>query len=164
MENLSIRKMLSWAAVLLWMALIFSLSHQPASESGEMSSGITEMVMETVEQILPVAETDFDQFEHIVRKNAHFFIYLILGILVIHASRGSGSHSFKRIGLAVGICILYALSDEFHQLFIDGRSGEFRDVLIDSSGASLGIILYWFAGKMLRRNKQNVLHHEQVQG
>lgn len=164
MKNLSIRKMLSWAAVLLWMALIFSLSHQPASESGEMSSGITEMVMETVEQILPVAETDFDQLEHIIRKNAHFFIYLILGILVIHASGGSGSHSFKRIGLAVGICILYAMSDEFHQLFISGRSGEFRDVLIDSSGASLGIILYWFAGKMLRRNKQKVFHRRQVQG
>ncbi|MBX0313357.1 VanZ family protein [Planococcus glaciei] len=157
-------KKLSLIVVVLWMALIFSLSHQPASKSSEMSSGITKFVIEAAEQILPVAETDFDQFEHIVRKNAHFFIYLILGILVIHASGGSGSHSFKRIGLAVSICVLYAMSDEFHQLFILGRSGEVRDVLIDSSGASLGIILYWFASKMLRRNKQNVLHHEQVRG
>ncbi|MBZ5200625.1 VanZ family protein [Planomicrobium chinense] len=155
---------MSWTAVLLWMGLIFSLSHQPASESGEMSSGITEIVMETVEQVLPVAEADFDQFEHIVRKNAHFFIYLILGVLVIHALRESGVQSFRRICLAVGICVLYAMSDEFHQLFIAGRSGEVRDVMIDSSGAFVGIIFYWLTGKMLRRNKQKVFHRQQVQG
>ncbi|KOF09946.1 hypothetical protein AC739_12575 [Planococcus glaciei] len=149
-------------AVILWMALIFSLSHQPASESSEMSSGITKFVIEAAQQVMPVTEADFDVLEHIVRKNAHFFIYLVLGVLVVRAFTKSGVHISKAIGSAIATCLLYAMSDEFHQLFIDGRSGEFRDVLIDSSGASLGIILYWFAGKMLRRNKQNVLHHEQV--
>lgn len=151
-------------AVILWMALIFSLSHQPATESSEMSSGITKFVIEAAQQVMSVTEADFDVLEHIVRKNAHFFIYLVLGVLVVHAFTKSGAHSSKAIGSAISTCVLYAMSDEFHQLFIDGRSGEFSDVLIDSSGASLGIILYWFAGKMLRRKEQNVLHHKQVQG
>lgn len=159
-----IYKMLPWVPVVLWMVLIFALSHQPASESGEMSSGITEIVMETVEQIIPVSETDFDRVEHIVRKNAHFFIYLILGVLVIHALRKGGGRSFNGIGLAIAVCVLYAMSDEFHQLFIAGRSGEVRDVFIDSSGASVGIMVYWLTEKMLKRNKRKAFQGQQIQG
>ena len=39
------------------------------------------------------------------------------------------------------VCALYAASDELHQLFISGRSGEIRDVVIDSIAASIGIVL-----------------------
>lgn len=41
------------------------------------------------------------------------------------------------------ICLLYSISDEFHQLFIVGRSGEVRDVLIDTIGALTGIYGYY---------------------
>jgi VanZ family protein len=40
------------------------------------------------------------------------------------------------------ICYLYALSDEFHQLFVIGRSGEFKDVIIDTLGSILAIIIF----------------------
>ena len=45
------------------------------------------------------------------------------------------------MGYAWIFCILYAMSDEFHQLFVPGRSGEIRDICIDSLGALLGIII-----------------------
>ena len=43
---------------------------------------------------------------------------------------------------AVTVCCLYAASDELHQLFIPGRSGEVRDVLIDTSGGAVGAMIY----------------------
>ena len=41
-----------------------------------------------------------------------------------------------------GIAALYAVTDEFHQLFVPGRSGQFSDVVLDSAGALAGL-LYW---------------------
>ena len=38
------------------------------------------------------------------------------------------------------LCIIYALTDEIHQMFISDRSGEFRDILIDSIASILGIL------------------------
>ena len=49
---------------------------------------------------------------------------------------------------------LYACSDEFHQLFIYGRSGEFRDVMIDSTGGIIGLLLIIFIVKYKQINKK----------
>ena len=46
-------KLLSWMAVILWMSLIFYLSHQPAAKSNELSTGITEVIIDTVETVAP---------------------------------------------------------------------------------------------------------------
>ncbi|MFX3628632.1 MAG: VanZ family protein [Ectobacillus sp.] len=141
------RKCFSWIYVLLWMVLIFYLSSQPATMSNKLSTGITEMIVEKVEQIAPDMEFDIRAFNHIVRKNAHFFIYLVLGVLVANALKRSGVQGYRRIGLALLICVLYAISDETHQLFVPGRGAQVKDVFIDSSGASVGIGVHvLFAG------------------
>ncbi len=150
------KKSLSWIVVILWMALIFYLSHQPATESDELSTGITEVIIQTVEKVAPGMEIDIRSLNHTIRKNAHFFAYLVLGVLVINALRASGIKGYRSIALALGICILYAISDEVHQLFIPGRSGEVRDVLIDTAGASVGIMVYLVVGRVVERRK-NVL-------
>ena len=49
----------------------------------------------------------------------------------------------KLVLLSLLICFLYACSDEIHQLFVPGRSGEARDVLIDTLGACLGVSFYY---------------------
>lgn len=134
--------------VILWMALIFYLSHQPATESNELSTGITEIIITTVENLFPNAEFDIRGFHHMVRKNAHFIAYFILGVLVINALRISGVRGYQSVVLALGICVPYAISDEMHQLFIPGRSGEVSDVHIDSAGASVGIGVYLVIGRM----------------
>lgn len=141
-------KRIAWTLVILWMALIFYLSHQPATESNELSTGITEIIITTVENLIPNAEFDISGLHHIVRKNAHFIAYFILGILVINALRVSGVRGYRSMVLALGICVLYAISDEVHQLFIPGRSGEVSDVLIDSAGASVGIGDYLVIGRI----------------
>jgi VanZ family protein len=146
------KRSLSWTAVILWMALIFYLSHQPATESNKLSTEITEIIIQTIERVAPNMEFDVRGLNHIIRKNTHFFAYLILGVLVINALRVSRVRGYRSIALALGICILYAISDEIHQFFIPGRSGEVRDVVIDTAGASVGIMVYMVVGFVKRRN------------
>ncbi|OLO38071.1 VanZ family protein [Alkalihalophilus pseudofirmus] len=144
-------KIFAWTAVILWMTLIFYLSHQPATVSSELSEGITEVILTTVEKVVPHVNFDLGTFNHLVRKNAHFFAYMILGMLTLNALRRSGVVGYRSMGWTLFICILYAISDEVHQLFVPGRSGEVRDVLIDTAGAIVGIGMYWLVAKLMRR-------------
>lgn len=136
------RKILSWTLLISWMVLIFYLSHQPATQSNGLSTGITKKVIETVEMIASNLDIDIRSFNHIIRKNEHLFAYLILGILVSNGVMSNQPVSKKNIMLALFICVLYAISDEVHQLFIPGRSGQIKDVFIDSAGAVVGILGY----------------------
>lgn len=136
------RKVLPWLLVILWMALIFYLSHQPANTSNGLSKGATEIIVETVEKIAPSVDINIKNFNHNLRKNAHFFAYLVLGILVVNGLRSIGIVGYKAMSLALFICILYAISDEVHQLFVPGRGGQIKDVIIDSAGAVVGILGY----------------------
>lgn len=140
---------LCWAAVILWLILIYMLSDQPAVQSSELSKKITEVIVKTVGRLVPNNNYGDDssislveQFHHLIRKHAHFFVYLILGILTINAIRYSGVFGVRAFALALSICVFYAISDEIHQLFVVGRSAEISDVLIDSGGSVVGIALY----------------------
>ncbi|WP_342578106.1 VanZ family protein [Psychrobacillus sp. FSL K6-2843] len=145
-------KILSYVAVILWMVLIFFFSSQPAADSKELSLGVTEMFLSIVEMAAPDSDLFMENSHHFVRKNAHFFIYFLLGILVVRALRLSKFWNKKDIGLAFLICGIYAISDELHQLFVPGRGAQVKDVWIDSAGALVGILLYsWLIGL---RNKR----------
>ncbi|MFJ5768966.1 VanZ family protein [Psychrobacillus sp. NPDC093180] len=135
-------KPITYIAVILWVALIFYFSHQPASESNELSTAITEVIVTAVEKVAPHSDFLVGNINHFVRKNAHFFIYLVLGVLVIRSLHLSGVDRYKAGILALFICILYAISDELHQLVVPGRGAQMRDVLIDSAGAFVGIGIY----------------------
>lgn len=147
---MSMRKILSWTVVILWMAVIFNLSAQVAEQSNQLSTGLTEIIAKTIERFVPNINFDISSFNHIVRKNAHFMAYLLLGILVLNALRRSGLYGHKSIILALLICILYAISDEAHQLFVPGRGGQLKDVIIDSAGAGVGIGVYLMILKHIR--------------
>ena len=144
---------ISWLAVLLWMVLIFYFSSRPAVQSKELSGNVTEIVVQTVERVAPnrAADLDIGRIHFLIRKNAHFFSYLVLGILVLNALRRSGVYGFKGIMTAFLICVLYAILDEFHQTFVPGRSGEIRDIFIDSAGATVGILGYLGVGRIIKR-------------
>ena len=136
-------KILSWSLVILWMGLIFFFSHQPATESSELSSGITEVIVDVVNIIVPDNDliSNQDRISFIVRKSAHFGVYLVLGLLVSNGLIYSNISKSKVFYLALLICVLYAISDEFHQLYVPGRSGQVSDVLLDSTGSLSGILL-----------------------
>ncbi len=140
---------ISWMLVILWMALIFLLSAQPANVSSNLSQRLTEKIIETVKKIVPKVEIDKNIFNHILRKKAHYFSYLVLGVLVLNAFKRTGFNKKKSVGLAFVLCVLYAISDEIHQLFVPGRGGQVTDVLIDTAGICTGIALYLLVDKFL---------------
>lgn len=103
-----------WFPVLLYAILIFGISSIPAHQlSGKL--------------ILP------DYILHIIE-------YLPFGFLVFRALKGSkGNLPFKKIFLfSICLAVLYALSDEMHQLFVPGRDASVWDLLCDSIGAVIG--------------------------
>ena len=61
---------------------------------------------------------------------------------MINALRRSGVYGYRSIVLVLLICVLYAISDEVHQLFVPDRGGEVKDIIIDSVGATVGIGVY----------------------
>lgn len=139
---IKLRKTLPWLLVIFWMTVIFYLSHQPGVESSGLSTGITEAIIRATKKIAPSIDFNLEVFNHVVRKNAHFFAYLVLGILVANGLRSSGVVGLRAVVIALGISVLYAISDEAHQLFVPGRAGQVKDVFIDSAGAVFGIGLY----------------------
>lgn len=149
------RKIISWTAVIFWMVIIFFLSHQPGSQSSELSAGVTKSIINIAEKISPAAGIYVEDFHTYIRKSAHFIAYLLLGMLTLNALRASNVRSFRSLFFAFGICAMFAVSDEFHQLFIEERSGEVRDVLIDSSGAAAGLGLYSAVKKVLSLRKSS---------
>lgn len=120
----------SFLALFFWMGLIFSLSAQPGSDSSELSGGLLALLM----KISPFPISSF-----FLRKAAHFTEFMLLCVLFYLAIF---SCSFKkRPWLSFLGAALYAVSDEVHQLFVEGRACQFRDMLIDMSGALLGMLL-----------------------
>jgi len=83
------------------MLLIINLSSQVSDESNKLSKDVTEIVIETVEKVVPESDLDVNKFNHIFRKNAHFFVYLVLGVLVLNTMRRSGVSGSK------GIILMY---------------------------------------------------------
>jgi VanZ family protein len=118
---------------------IFYFSHQTAVESSNLSGYFVERWFGFMENLF---KWDINFFGNVIRKSAHMTEYAILAITV---SFSLYAYEKKGIGLILRsevICILYAMTDEFHQLFIPGRSGEITDVFIDGFGALIGCLLF----------------------
>ena len=147
------KKIIKLTFIILWMTLIFLFSNQKADDSSKLSDGLIVKVANVfVDKNLSTSkkETILEKYTTIVRKTAHFAIYLVLGILVINFFC---EYNIKHIILAsIMVCLLYSITDEVHQLFIEGRSGEVRDVLIDTIGSFVGIYSYYiFKNKFIKR-------------
>lgn len=111
-RNRKIIIFISWVMALVWMGVIFSLSAQPAVESVSLSRGLTQFVVETVEKEVLSSGLNVDNLDHFIWKNAHFFAYFVLGILVSHVFSRHGLHGRKNIRNTALLCLLYAVSDE----------------------------------------------------
>ncbi len=155
MKDRANRKLIFYMiTAILWMAVIFILSAQSAGISSGESGGIAERILRVFcrdYDMLPEAErlALFATADHLIRKAAHMFEYAVLAVLYAlwfgqirkeRAAVPEGSVVLRllrnRPYLSALVCaVLYSVSDEIHQLFVPGRSGEVRDVLIDGAGA-----------------------------
>ena len=143
-----VKIIISWLAVVIIMCVVFVFSSQPAVESNETSGGFIEFLYNIYAKIfgLPAAAVSsarIAELQFLFRKGAHFSIYLILGLFFCNAYFQSGIVKHLPLGVLSAVSsFLYSASDEFHQTFVPGRSGELSDVLIDSTGAIIGVLIY----------------------
>ncbi len=142
------------------MVLIFCFSMEDAENSDRRSGVFSEQVvrivypdydrMDGTEQ-----KAVYDRVQYAVRKCAHFTEYMILGFLLrlcLESWFGHRMRKFRILALiGFGAGTAYACSDEAHQLVIDGRSGQWKDVLVDSSGVLTGVTLGTLLIKSLSR-------------
>ena len=92
-----------------------------------------------------------------LRKCAHASVYFVLCIFISNVILEIKS-KFKLpyCLISIGLCFLYACTDEFHQSFVNGRTGQFTDVLIDTSGAVLGCAIFYIIYKLRHRKSKKV--------
>ena len=133
-------KFLKLLILILWMGIIFCFSNQP--NSGQVTHDIIEETITTVK-----TDTFIDIINFIIRKSAHMTEYFILTILFVSLYKEYTNNKNKIIIISIISCFLYACTDEIHQLFIIGRTGQFIDVLIDTFGGLLFIIPYYLYKK-----------------
>lgn len=128
----------------LWMLLIFLMSSFDATESTNQSNFIVNIIT----NIFKIENIEL--LSLIIRKLAHFTEYLILGFLTINMLNKNDIS--KKYLLSILICIIYATSDEIHQILVPGRACQIRDVLIDSIGSITGVYLYKLINTKILKN------------
>ncbi len=111
-----------WGPALAVMLLIFIASAQPEGSA-----------------LMP----DFGGLRDlIIKKGGHLLFYALLGAALLHGLSAEQAPSRPRALAALLLALLYAVSDEFHQTFVPGREGRWQDVVIDTVGATFGLIVY----------------------
>lgn len=127
-------KWLPWILLFAWMGLIFYLSHQPGIPKFEDYS--TELL---------------------VKKIAHVLVYAILMGLWWRALLSTRPATLSTLLMALGLTILYGISDEWHQTFIPERHGKVADVFFDTAGALSVFIIIRFQQKANDKNQEDIL-------
>lgn len=130
-----------WLITILWMAVIFYFSSQPAELSKEESGKVLiKMNLLTEGDIHVEGDRRIFLLQYYIRKTAHLAVFLILGILMALSFSYTNFNPNKSRIFAFLSGTIYAVSDEIHQMFIPGRGPQFSDVLLDSLGILLGVV------------------------
>lgn len=152
-----IKKKLAISCILLliWCGVIFYMS---AMESIESNSKSRSVIGEAIEKVSDFAndigltnkeltevevQNLVDKLNYPLRKVAHFTEYFILTLLLIIVLHGYGVKGKKVFIISLLICFIYAFTDEYHQVFVSGRTGQFSDVLVDTFGGVIACGIVW---------------------
>ncbi len=148
--------------LVLWMLMIFGFSAQNGEESSGISMTVSEFVAEGYSTIVEPDMTDEEvhllavRIEHPVRKIAHMTEYAILALLAYLVLYSFWVPHWKN-AIVVAFCFVYALIDEFHQLFVAGRTARFTDCCIDTLGALVMMLLVFVITAFYHRRRQKVV-------
>lgn len=122
------------------MTAIFYFSNKNKVQSNSTSKTIIKYFVNIYEDISNKKvnkEELTNKLNYPIRKLAHFSIYFLLGIFVYNIFLLTNTK--HKLLLSIIFCILYAIGDETHQLFVSGRTSQPLDVFIDSMGSIISI-------------------------
>ncbi|HUC97073.1 MAG TPA: VanZ family protein [Candidatus Polarisedimenticolaceae bacterium] len=125
-----------WLPVLLWATVIFlfSTEHFAAPQSSRILGPLLHWLFPgiTPEQVSSV--------QFVVRKLGHCFEYFVLAVLLYRAlyPESGGRSSVHPAAMTMGLAVIWAITDEFHQSLVPSRTASIVDVMIDGFGALCG--------------------------
>lgn len=192
-NKLGLLKILSTVFVLVWMITVFIFSGQDGIDTLNTSGAFIHSIDSKVSKnedspvishnnnqadeknTLKKKEYKYkysSQLQKVVRKNAHYFLYMLGGILLsvfFYVNLDKSNIKETRITLrkyhifskcifyAMIIGILYACTDEFHQKFVPGRTCSIKDVFIDSLGIITGLLIFILLKYLITKRKDKML-------
>ena len=132
------RQRIAVLALVIWMAVMFQFSTQLWNSHN--TKAILELVLSA--PFLPDMTASFELLNFTLRKTAHFTEYAVLTVIAYGAAAiGFQLAKARSLQLALAGAILFAISDEWHQRFVPGRTSTPQDVLIDIAGAAVVVLV-----------------------
>ena len=142
----------TWVRILLTvltlavMGMIFFISTETAEQSDETSGYFTRQVIDVLYPDYAKYEKKqqqslYDSIQTVIRKMAHYTEFAILGFLMRLCLESWFGKRKWQTPVSWGLSTLYASTDEMHQILIDGRSGQWTDILLDSAGVLSGVLI-----------------------
>lgn len=145
------KQIINLILLIIWMLTIFMFSNQNGSESQKTSNSVTRVIVRILNYGQSMTEEQelksIENLDYIIRKLAHYSIYLLGGILIWGYINTFDIETKKKIIISIMIGALYATFDELHQYFVANRSAKILDVCIDSLGVATGVALVYFKQK-----------------
>ena len=148
--------LVSGLLLVLLYGVIFSFSAQNGEASTKISMGVSDSLVGVLD-FLSFGKMDTDTvtelvlvIEHPIRKTAHFLEYALMGILLYSMLYYPIENAKVRFWISISWLIISAAADELHQYFVPGRWCSVKDVLLDTCGGLVGILLCRFLYKKLR--------------
>ena len=137
-----IKKLIYIVLIIVVLISIYYLSSMNNKETNSLSKGI---IMKGIDIVENITHKEYDKkvivnkLNYPIRKCAHFLLFLLLG-LCIYLLLNSFNIS-NRFIISIILCFVFACLDETHQMFSLGRSSSILDILIDSIGSIVGIVI-----------------------
>ena len=139
------KQIISLILIIIWMITVFMFSNQNGDESQKTSNSVTKLIVRILTFNQDITEEQelksIENLDFIIRKLAHYSIYLLGGILIWGYIKTFDIQTKKKIKISIIIGVAYAAFDELHQYFIANRSAKIFDVCIDSLGVITGVAL-----------------------
>lgn len=150
---------------LLTMAVIFWFSSQNGEQSGGQSNALSEFFLKILKPNFEnLNENEKQQLlnttSQITRTIAHFGIYLILALFVTAFTNTYNIKRKKVIIYSLIFCLIYSVSDEIHQIYVDGRTFQIIDIIIDNIGNLTGAFLFFVIKRFYRIIKYKIMLHK----
>lgn len=128
------------------MALMFYFSSQNGFESHRLSMKVVEFIKNLNPLLVDLKKNSFLEyvnFDFVIRKIAHLMEYFSLTLLIYFVALGFRTSQKKARVLAIIFSILFSISDEVHQIFVNGRNPLMLDIFIDAAG-TIGAMTFIF--------------------
>lgn len=126
-----------WLMAIGWLGMMFYFAGQSGTESSDLSMRITRWLLRHMPQI--TMDENFAEF--LVRKTAHFGIFVAEGFMMRVAFHNTLPSAFAGTAISTALCAAISVLNELYQLTALGRSCSVRDMVIDFAGSVVGILL-----------------------